>query len=104
MFETSESADMPYQPEGEVSRPADPSQRGSKGVNDRSASRRKAASGRSKGNVGGVAAPEITLEQFQRLMDEGSVPLDGQGRVKTARRSASQEGMSLKKRRAWYLE
>jgi len=37
-------------------------------------------------------------------MDEGSVPLDGQGRVKTARRSASQEGMSLKKRRAWYLE
>lgn len=104
MFETNEAADMPNQPKDEASHPEDPPQRQSKGAKDRAASQRSTGSRRKKGNVGGVAAPEITLEQFQRLMDQGSVPLDGKGRVRTSRRRSSQEGMSLKKRRAWYLE
>lgn len=52
--------------------------------------------------IGGEAAPDISPQQFQRLMDEGSVNIDSRGRVRSARSDSDGEGMSLRKRRAWY--
>jgi hypothetical protein len=44
----------------------------------------------------------ITPEEFARLQKAGQVHIDARGRVKTARRTDAEAGVSLKKRRAWY--
>lgn len=52
--------------------------------------------------LGGEPAPAITPEEFARLQKAGQVHIDARGRVKTARRSDAEAGVSLRKRRAWY--
>lgn len=52
--------------------------------------------------LGGEPAPVITPEEFARLQQEGRVNIDSRGRVRTTRRSDSDAGVSLRKRRAWY--
>ncbi len=52
--------------------------------------------------LGGEPAPAITPEEFARLQRAGQVHIDAQGRVRTARRSDAEAGVSLRKRRAWY--
>lgn len=52
--------------------------------------------------LGGEPAPVITPEEFARLQKAGQVHIDSRGRVQTARRSADDAGVSLRKRRAWY--
>lgn len=52
--------------------------------------------------LGGEPAPVITPEEFARLQRAGQVHIDSQGRVRTARRSDAEAGVSLRKRRAWY--
>lgn len=52
--------------------------------------------------LGGEPAPVITPEEFARLQKAGQVHIDARGRVRTARRSGSEAGVSLRKRRAWY--
>ena len=54
--------------------------------------------------LGGEPAPVITPEEFARLQKAGQVHIDSRGRVRTARRSGSEAGVSLRKRRAWYGE
>ncbi len=53
--------------------------------------------------LGGEPAPVITPEEFARLQKAGQVHIDQRGRVRTARRSGAEAGVSLRKRRAWYL-
>lgn len=52
--------------------------------------------------LGGEPAPVITPEEFARLQKSGQVNIDARGRVRTARRSDAEAGVSLRKRRAWY--
>lgn len=52
--------------------------------------------------LGGEPAPVITPEEFARLQKQGQVNIDSRGRVRTARRSGADAGVSLRKRRAWY--
>jgi hypothetical protein len=52
--------------------------------------------------LGGEPAPAITPEEFARLQKAGQVHIDARGRVRTARRTESEAGVSLRKRRAWY--
>lgn len=52
--------------------------------------------------LGGEPAPAITPEEFARLQKAGQVHIDARGRVRTARRSDAESGVSLRKRRAWY--
>jgi hypothetical protein len=52
--------------------------------------------------LGGEPAPVITPEEFARLQRAGQVHIDERGRVRTARRSGAEAGVSLRKRRAWY--
>lgn len=52
--------------------------------------------------LGGEPAPAITPEEFERLQNSGQVHIDSRGRVRTARRSGAEAGVSLRKRRAWY--
>jgi hypothetical protein len=52
--------------------------------------------------LGGEPAPAITPEEFARLQRAGQVYIDARGRVRTARRSDAEAGVSLTKRRAWY--
>ncbi len=52
--------------------------------------------------LGGEPAPVITPEEFARLQNAGQVRIDAHGRVRTARRSDAEAGVSLHKRRAWY--
>jgi hypothetical protein len=52
--------------------------------------------------LGGEPAPVITPEEFARLQRAGQVQIDPMGRVRTARRSDAEAGVSLRKRRAWY--
>lgn len=52
--------------------------------------------------LGGEPAPAITPEEFARLQRAGQVHIDAQGRVRAARRSDAEAGVSLRKRRAWY--
>jgi hypothetical protein len=52
--------------------------------------------------LGGEPAPAITPEEFERLQKAGQVHIDARGRVRTARRSGAEAGVSLRKRRAWY--
>ena len=53
--------------------------------------------------LGGEPAPAITPEEFERLQKAGQVHIDSRGRVRTARRSGAEAGVSLRKRRAWYV-
>jgi hypothetical protein len=53
--------------------------------------------------LGGEPAPVITPEEFARLQKAGQVHIDARGRVRTSRRSNAEAGVSLRKRRAWYL-
>ena len=53
-------------------------------------------------NLAGEPAPAVTPEEFARLQDAGQVHIDARGRVRTARRSDAEAGVSLRKRRAWY--
>lgn len=53
--------------------------------------------------LGGEPAPAITPEEFARLQRAGQVHIDSRGRVRTARRSDAEAGVSLTKRRAWYF-
>lgn len=52
--------------------------------------------------LGGEPAPVITPEEFARLQRAGQVHIDARGRVRTARPSNAEAGVSLRKRRAWY--
>lgn len=52
--------------------------------------------------LGGEPAPAITPEEFARLQRAGQVHIDARGRVRAARRSDAEAGVSLRKRRAWY--
>ena len=52
--------------------------------------------------LGGEPAPAITPEEFERLQKAGQVHIDSRGRVRTARRTGAEAGVSLRKRRAWY--
>ena len=54
--------------------------------------------------LGGEPAPAITPEEFARLQKAGQVHIDARGRVRSARRSDAEAGVSLRKRRAWYVE
>lgn len=54
--------------------------------------------------LGGEPAPVITPEEFARLQKSGQVNIDAQGRVRTARRTGAEAGVSLRKRRAWYAD
>ncbi len=54
--------------------------------------------------LGGEPAPVITPEEFARLQRAGQVHIDARGRVRTARRSDAEAGVSLRKRRAWYAQ
>ncbi len=53
--------------------------------------------------LGGEPAPDISPEEFARLQRTGAVHLDAQGRVRANRREESDPGVSLRKRRAWYV-
>lgn len=52
--------------------------------------------------LGGEPAPAITPEEFASLQRAGQVHIDAQGRVRAARRTDAEAGVSLRKRRAWY--
>ncbi|RMF77932.1 MAG: hypothetical protein D6737_16325 [Chloroflexi bacterium] len=53
--------------------------------------------------LGGEPAPVITPEEFARLQKAGQVHIDSRGRIRTARPSDAEGGVSLRKRRAWYM-
>lgn len=53
--------------------------------------------------LGGEPAPVITADEFARLQKAGQVHIDSRGRIRTARREDAEAGVSLKKRRAWYV-
>jgi hypothetical protein len=54
--------------------------------------------------LGGEPAPDITPEEFARLQQSGQIHIDPRGRVRSARaQNAPDAGVSLRKRRAWYV-
>lgn len=53
--------------------------------------------------LGGEPAPVITPDEFARLQQAGQVHIDSRGRVRTTRRHDTEAGVSLRKRRAWYV-
>lgn len=53
--------------------------------------------------LGGEPAPDITPEEFARLQQAGQIHIDPRGRVRTSQRSETDAGVSLRKRRAWYV-
>jgi len=53
--------------------------------------------------LGGEPAPDITPEEFARLQQAGQIHIDPRGRVRTTQRDEKDAGISLRKRRAWYL-
>jgi len=53
--------------------------------------------------LGGEPAPDITPEEFARLQQAGQIHIDPRGRVRTTRRDDTDAGISLRKRRAWYV-
>ena len=103
MFESSSPADFPKRPEDEVTDDEGQSDQTTNGSTHSAASISSDEQRIGTENLGGEAAPDITPEQFQRLMEEGSIRVDGRGRVRTSRTGSTREGMSLRKRRAWYL-
>ncbi|HLA41981.1 MAG TPA: hypothetical protein VJZ27_01015 [Aggregatilineales bacterium] len=54
--------------------------------------------------LGGEPAPDITPEEFARLQQSGQIHIDPRGRVRSARNTEADAGVSLRKRRAWYRE
>jgi hypothetical protein len=52
--------------------------------------------------LGGEPAPDITPEEFARLQQSGQIHIDPRGRVRSTR-VEEDAGVSLRKRRAWYL-
>lgn len=54
--------------------------------------------------LGGEPAPDITPEEFARLRQSGQIHIDPRGRVRSHRRSVNDAGVSLRKRRAWYID
>ena len=54
--------------------------------------------------LGGEPAPDISAEDFARLQRAGTIHIDPQGRIRANRSEDSDPGVSLRKRRAWYLE
>jgi hypothetical protein len=53
--------------------------------------------------LGGEPAPDITPEEFARLQQAGQIHIDPRGRVRATQRDESSPGISLRKRRAWYV-
>src|SRR5688572_1868747 len=53
--------------------------------------------------LGGEPAPDITPEEFARLQQAGQIHIDPRGRVRATRRDETDAGISLRKRRAWYV-
>ena len=53
--------------------------------------------------LGGEPAPDITPEEFARLRQSGQIHIDPRGRVRSRRQDGRDEGVSLRKRRAWYV-
>jgi hypothetical protein len=53
--------------------------------------------------LGGEPAPDITPEEFARLQQAGQIHIDPRGRVRTTQRTETDAGISLRKRRAWYI-
>jgi hypothetical protein len=53
--------------------------------------------------LGGEPAPDITPEEFARLQQAGQIHIDPRGRVRTTQRTDTDAGISLRKRRAWYV-
>jgi hypothetical protein len=53
--------------------------------------------------LGGEPAPDITPEEFARLQQAGQIHIDPRGRVRTTQRTETDAGISLRKRRAWYV-
>lgn len=53
--------------------------------------------------LGGEPAPDITPEEFARLQQAGQIHIDPRGRVRTTQRDEMDAGISLRKRRAWYI-
>lgn len=53
--------------------------------------------------LGGEPAPDITPEEFARLQQAGQIHIDPRGRVRTTQRTEADAGISLRKRRAWYV-
>ena len=98
MVESNNLPESTARPEDEVTR-----RTGTQGGRADTAQNDDASEQVGPGKFGGEAAPDITPEQFQRLMEEGSINVDGRGRVRTSRSGSAQEGMSLRKRRAWYV-
>jgi hypothetical protein len=54
--------------------------------------------------LGGEAAPDISPEEFARLQRSGTLHIDSHGRIRANRRDEADPGVSLRKRRAWYVE
>ena len=53
--------------------------------------------------LGGEPAPDITPEEFARLQQAGQIHIDPRGRVRATQRDDTDAGISLRKRRAWYM-
>lgn len=54
--------------------------------------------------LSGEAAPDLSPEEFARLQRRGeAIDIDSRGRVRVDRLSEDNPGVSLRKRRAWYV-
>ncbi len=53
--------------------------------------------------LGGEPAPDITPEEFARLQQSGQIHIDPRGRVRSSSPTSEDAGVSLRKRRAWYV-
>lgn len=54
--------------------------------------------------LSGEAAPDLSPEEFARLQRSGgAINIDPRGRIRVGRRDESDPGVSLRKRRAWYV-
>lgn len=53
--------------------------------------------------LAGEPAPDISPDEFARLQKMGEIHLDDQGRIRPRRREDNDPGVSLRKRRAWYV-
>lgn len=54
--------------------------------------------------LSGEAAPDLSPEEFARLQRSGgAINIDPRGRIRVGRRDEFDPGVSLRKRRAWYV-
>lgn len=53
--------------------------------------------------LSGEPAPDISPEEFARLQQHGAINIDSRGRIRVNRRDENDPGVSLRKRRAWYV-